>query len=57
MLLIGKAMGRSIMISNHVRQCARIQHSRWVLKLLQSYRPKIRRGGVWILTKKIGPRR
>ena len=27
-----------------VRQCARIQHRRWVLTLLQSYRPKIRRG-------------
>jgi len=37
-----------------VRQCARIQHRRWVLTLLQSYRPKTRRG-VWILTKLFGP--
>jgi len=37
-----------------VRQCARIQHRRWVLTLSQSYRPKFRRG-VWILTKLFGP--
>jgi len=45
--------GRAI-TPNHVKQCVRIQHCCWVLTLLQSYRPKIRRG-VWILTKRFGP--
>ena len=46
---LGQAISPSL-----VRQCARIPHCQWVLTLLQSYRPKIRRG-VWILTKLSGP--